>query len=171
MYGRTRVPRYLATRSTNTPEWQVISRQICYKSSGVFLNQIHPRGRVPRLNLVNFVLQLYCILGYEKIMDVQSLSFRWIKPFWYFCLKTRYKASLALPGYIAFASRSIKTGLFFESLEFERPRGRVNCQTREGAPRTRVMHGENLRKFTETRARLSRTCCSLIYSRPSIQYI
>ena len=38
----------------------------------------------------------YCILGREKITDVGTLSFRWILPFWYFCLKTQYKARLAL---------------------------------------------------------------------------
>ena len=31
-----------------------------------------------------------------SLSDVGTFSFRWIKPFWYFCLKKRYKASLAL---------------------------------------------------------------------------
>jgi hypothetical protein len=35
---------------------------------------------------------------------------------------------------------------------------RVNCQTRARA-RPRAMHGENLRKFTETRARAPRALC------------
>jgi hypothetical protein len=47
-------------------------------------------------------------------------------------------------------SRSIKT------------RGRVNCQTHASAPRARAMHGKNLRKFTETRARPPRANYALI---------
>jgi hypothetical protein len=35
---------------------------------------------------------------------------------------------------------------------------------------TRAMHGENLRKFTETRARAPRARYALIFSEPSIQY-
>jgi hypothetical protein len=38
----------------------------------------------------------YCILGYEKITDVRTLSFRWILPFWYFCFIFEYTASLDL---------------------------------------------------------------------------
>jgi hypothetical protein len=42
------------------------------------------------------MLQWYCTYGRQEITDVHTLSFRWIKPFWYFWLKTGYKASLAL---------------------------------------------------------------------------
>ena len=42
---------------------------------------------------------------------------------------------------------------------FQRPRGRVNCQTHARARRKGAMHGENLRKFTETRARAARALC------------
>jgi hypothetical protein len=41
--------------------------------------------------------------------------------------------------------RSLKTEVFIESYRFQRPRGRVNCQTRAGAPRAR----DAWRKFTE----------------------
>ena len=34
-------------------------------------------------------------------------------------------------------SRGIKTAIFIESKEFQRPKGRVNCQTRAGTPRAR----------------------------------
>jgi hypothetical protein len=42
-------------------------------------------------------------------------------------------------------SRSIKTAILIGSLRFQRQRGRVNCQTRAGAPRAR----DAWRKFTE----------------------
>ena len=51
------------------------------------------------------------------------------------------RASLYMPK----ESRSIKTAIFIESLQFQRPRGRVNCQTRARAPRAR--HAG--RKFTK----------------------
>ena len=38
----------------------------------------------------------YCILSYEKITDVGTLSFRWILPFWYFWIIFKYTASLYL---------------------------------------------------------------------------
>ena len=49
---------------------------------------------------------------------------------------------------------------------FQRPRGRVNCQTRARARRGGAMHGENLRKFTETRARAPRECYASILRQP-----
>jgi hypothetical protein len=60
--------------------------------------------------------------------------------------------------YIAFASRSIKTVLFIQSYRFQRPRGRVNCKTRAGAPRAR----DAWRKFTEIYGipRAARELCS-----------
>ena len=38
----------------------------------------------------------YCTYDHQKITDVGTFSFRWILPFWYFCLQTQYKARLAL---------------------------------------------------------------------------
>jgi hypothetical protein len=51
-----------------------------------------------------------CILGYEEITDIGTLSFGWIGS-----LHTTFKKK---------KSRSIKIGLFIESYEFQRPRGR-----------------------------------------------
>jgi hypothetical protein len=53
---------------------------------------------------------------------------------------------------------------------------RVATSGREGKlsnsrPRAgRAMHGENLRKFTETRSRALRACFTLSFLKPSIQY-
>jgi hypothetical protein len=59
-------------------------------------------------------------------------------------------------------SRSIKTTMFIESQEFQNPRGRVNCQTRAGAPRAR----DAWRKFTEIygipRTGTARALCSYL---------
>ena len=81
----------------------------------------------------------YCIFGYEGITDVGTFSFRWILPFWYHFFRLVYKAS-----------------------RFQRPRGRVNCQTRAGTPRARCMkkiYG-NLRKpARRRRARAMRWFC------------
>ena len=39
---------------------------------------------------------MYCIFGCEEIMDVRTVSFRWILPFWYFCFLLGNKTRLAL---------------------------------------------------------------------------
>ena len=38
----------------------------------------------------------YCTFDYSKTVDVGTLSFRWIFPFWYFCFLLEDKARLAL---------------------------------------------------------------------------
>jgi hypothetical protein len=91
-----------------------------------------------------------------SLSDVGTLSFRWILPFWYFCFLLAYKPSLAL--YPVFKQKYQK-GFIHRKL-------RVQTSEREGKlsnPRgraARAMHGENLRKFTETRARPPRALCT-----------
>ena len=41
-------------------------------------------------------LDLYCTCGRHKIVDVGTVSFRWIMSFWYFCFLLGGKARLAL---------------------------------------------------------------------------
>ena len=46
--------------------------------------------------MVLHVGMLYCTYHRQKNTDIETLSFRWILPFWYFCFLLRDKASLAL---------------------------------------------------------------------------
>ena len=55
---------------------------------------------------------------------------------------------------------SIKSGLFIESSEFERPRGRVNCQTHVGAPRARDAWTKFTGIYENPRATTARTLCT-----------
>ena len=85
----------------------------------------------------------YCILGFEKITDVGTLSFRWILPFWYFWIIFTYTASLDL--YVK-RKQKYQNGKFHRKL-------RVPTSEREGklsnprahAPRAR----DAWRKFKE----------------------
>jgi hypothetical protein len=95
------------------------------------------------------VVRPYCIFGYGKITDIGTFSFRWILPFWYFCFLLEDKVSLALSS-----KTSEREG------KLSNPRARA----------ARAMQGENLRKFTETRARSPRARYALILPRPKIQY-
>jgi hypothetical protein len=54
------------------------------------------RGHVICTGVLPTTPDLYCTFGCGKITDVGTFSFRRILPFWYFCLKTGYKARLAL---------------------------------------------------------------------------
>ncbi len=91
----------------------------------------------------------YCTFDCSKIVDVGTLSFRWILPFWYFCFLLEDKASLALSS-----KTSEREG------KLSNPRARA----------ARAMQGENLRKFTDTRARSPRARHALILPWPTIQY-
>ena len=59
----------------------------------------------------------------------------------------------------------IKRGSLYinRKLRFKRPRGRRGKPSNPPARHARAMHGENLRKFTETRARTSRARYALIF--------
>ena len=66
------------------------------------------------------------------------------------------RASLYMPK----ESRSIKTAIFIESLQFQRPRGRVNCQTRARAPRARHAGRKFTKIYGNPRTRASRAPCT-----------
>ena len=67
--------------------------------------RIAPARRV-RVGFRKFSREKLCIARAQRaragltvlpsLSDVRTLSFRWIKPFWYFCLQTKYKTRLAL---------------------------------------------------------------------------
>jgi hypothetical protein len=65
----------------------------------------------------------------------------------------QYKAGLTL---------SKEKVLFTESYRFERPRGRVNCQTRVRAPRARDAWRKNTEIYIDFH--------TLIFCRPEVQY-
>ena len=86
--------------------------------------------------------------------------------FLFFFLRKVHKASLTL---CTLRKKKNKNDIIHEKLRvpmseragrLSNPRGRA----------TRAMHGENLRKFTETRAPAPRARYVLIFSYPSIQY-
>jgi hypothetical protein len=56
-------------------------------------------------------------------------------------------------------SRSIKTAISIESLEFQRPRERVNCQTRAGGPRARDEGRKFMEIYGNPRGRVARELC------------
>ena len=112
------------------------------------------------------VVRPYCIFGYGKITDVGTFSFRWILPFWYFCFLLEDIASLDL---------SSKRKQKYQNGNIHR-KIKVPTSEREGklsnprARAARAMQGENLRKFTETRALAPRARHAFILPRPKIQY-
>jgi hypothetical protein len=56
--------------------------------------RVYTAGYIPAAVLE--CTQLYCTYDWQKIMDVGTFSFRWIKTFLYFCVKKGYKASRAV---------------------------------------------------------------------------
>ena len=70
----------------NSQFWFTISFFISNNTVDQILNK-EPRAQRP---------QLYCILGYKKITEVVTVSFRWIIHFWYVCLILGDKARLSL---------------------------------------------------------------------------
>jgi hypothetical protein len=113
-------------------------------------------GMNPRTDWIRSGL-LYCVLGREEITSTETVSFRWILPFWYLWLLLAHKASLVL-----WAKRKQK----YQNGNIRRKLTAVPTSEREGKlsnPRgraARAMHGENLRKFTETHARPPRALCT-----------
>ena len=89
----------------------------------------------------------YCILGYVKITYIGTVSFRWINPFWYFCLQTRYKARLAL---YRVCKQKYQKGFIYQKLRVDL---RLRTSEREGKlsnPRVRAPRARDAwRKFTE----------------------
>jgi hypothetical protein len=83
-----------------------------------------------------------------SLSDVGNLIFRWILPFSYFCFLLQYKSSLAL---YCKRKQKYQNGNIHRKLK-------VPTSERESklpiprARHVRGMHGENLRKFTKTRA-------------------
>ena len=59
---------------------------------------------------------LHCTCGQCKLLDVATFCFRWIIQFWYLCFLSQL--------YRVKESKHIKSVLFIESYEFQRPRGR-----------------------------------------------
>ena len=100
------------------------------------------------------------------ITDVETLSFRWTIHFWYFCLIWAYVASLALYAQIKqeyqkwIIHRKLRVPTSEREGKLSNPRGRAAHAT----------HGENLQKFTETRARPPRARNAFISLQPRIQY-
>jgi len=99
----------------------------------------------------------YCILGCEKITDVEIISFRWILPFWYFCFIFGYTASLNL---YAKRKQKYQNGNIYRKLRVptSEREGKLS-NPRAGAPRAR----DAWRKFTEIygnpRGRAARAPC------------
>ena len=141
----------------------------------VMINRIND-GSLIRHNCTKFsipgtmVYTLYCIFCREEITDVGDLSFWWKVHFWFFLPDLGNKSSLALLFIPPNQEKKIKSGLFIKSLDLQRPRGRVNCQTCARTARARDVW----RKFTEIygkpRSRVGRAPCSYaISSRPRTQ--
>ena len=59
-------------------------------------------------------MKLLLYIWLRGITDPGTFSFRWIKPFWYFCLQKRYKASLAL---YRFCCQKYQKGFKYRKLE------------------------------------------------------
>jgi hypothetical protein len=140
---------------------------ICPNKAEVSKRQYSSKAKSCNVHYLCHPMVQYCILGYEEITDIGTLSFRWILPFWYFCYIFAYKANLDLYAKI---KQKYQNG----NIQWE---PRVPTSEREGklsnpsARSARAMHGENLRKFMETRVGAPRARYALISSWPSIQYV